>query len=34
MTHHPIMEMLRALIEVLQTEWQFEPLMRLLKRMS
>ncbi|EGQ3694789.1 helicase-exonuclease AddAB subunit AddB [Staphylococcus pseudintermedius] len=31
MTHHPIMEMLRALIEVLQTEWQFEPLMRLLK---
>ncbi|ARJ51405.1 helicase-exonuclease AddAB subunit AddB [Staphylococcus lutrae] len=31
MTHHPIMEMLRALIEVLQTGWQFDPLMRLLK---
>ncbi|CAD7360306.1 helicase-exonuclease AddAB subunit AddB [Staphylococcus schleiferi] len=31
MTHHPIMEMLRALAEVIQTEWQFEPLMRLLK---
>lgn len=31
MTHHPVMEMLRALIEVLQTQWNFEPLMRLLK---
>lgn len=31
MTHHAIMEMLRALIEVIQTTWQFEPLMRLLK---
>lgn len=31
MTHHPVMEMLRALIEVMQSGWQFEPLMRLLK---
>ncbi|WP_415410231.1 helicase-exonuclease AddAB subunit AddB [Staphylococcus agnetis] len=31
MTHHPVMEMLRALIEVIQTTWQFDPLMRLLK---
>src|SRR5699024_8914118 len=26
MTHHPIMEMLRSLIEVLQTNWNFDPL--------
>ncbi|MBI5975299.1 helicase-exonuclease AddAB subunit AddB [Staphylococcus canis] len=31
MTDHPIMEMLRALIEVIRTQWNFEPLMRLLK---
>ena len=31
MTHHPIMEMFRSLIEVLQTNWNFEPLMRLFK---
>lgn len=31
MTHHPIMEMLRSLIEVLQTNWNFDPLMRLFK---
>ena len=31
MTHHPIMEMIRSLIEVIQTGWQFDPLMRLFK---
>ncbi|REH92973.1 helicase-exonuclease AddAB subunit AddB, partial [Staphylococcus felis] len=31
MTDHPIMEMLRALIEVIRTSWNFEPLMRLFK---
>jgi ATP-dependent helicase/nuclease subunit B len=31
MTHHPVMEMFRSLIEVLQTNWRFEPLMRLFK---
>lgn len=31
MTHHPIMEMIRSLIEVIQTNWNFEPIMRLLK---
>lgn len=31
MTHHPVMEMLRSLIEVIQTKWNFEPLMRLFK---
>ncbi|MEB8125361.1 MULTISPECIES: helicase-exonuclease AddAB subunit AddB [Staphylococcus] len=31
MTHHPIMEMLRSLIEVIQTNWKFDPLMRLFK---
>ncbi|MGV3243545.1 helicase-exonuclease AddAB subunit AddB [Staphylococcus sp. 11261D007BR] len=31
MTDHPVMEMLRALIEVIRTNWKFEPLMRLLK---
>src|SRR5699024_7121132 len=31
MTHHPIMEMFRSLIEVVQTNWNFEPLMRLFK---
>ncbi|MCU5745969.1 helicase-exonuclease AddAB subunit AddB [Staphylococcus sp. SQ8-PEA] len=31
MTYHPVMEMLRALLEVVKTGWQFEPLMRLLK---
>ena len=33
MTHHPIMEMIRSLIEVIQTNWNFEPIMRLLKLM-
>ena len=31
MTHHPVMEMFRSLIEVVQTNWNFEPLMRLFK---
>ncbi|MDW3982785.1 helicase-exonuclease AddAB subunit AddB [Staphylococcus saprophyticus] len=31
MTHHPIMEMICSLIEVIQTGWQFDPLMRLFK---
>ncbi|MDN6205993.1 MAG: exodeoxyribonuclease V subunit gamma, partial [Staphylococcus simulans] len=31
MTHHPVMEMLRSLIEVIETKWSFEPLMRLFK---
>ncbi|QLK85624.1 helicase-exonuclease AddAB subunit AddB [Staphylococcus sp. 17KM0847] len=31
MIHHPIMEMFLSLIEVLRTNWQFEPMMRLLK---
>ncbi|MGW7888053.1 helicase-exonuclease AddAB subunit AddB [Staphylococcus xylosus] len=31
MTHHPIMEMIRSLIEVIQTNWNFDPLMRLFK---
>ncbi|SUM91006.1 helicase-exonuclease AddAB subunit AddB [Staphylococcus saprophyticus] len=31
MTHHPIMEMIRSLIEVIQTGWQLDPLMRLFK---
>ncbi|MCG7341505.1 helicase-exonuclease AddAB subunit AddB [Staphylococcus auricularis] len=31
MTYHPVMEMLRSLIEVIQTKWQFDPLMRLFK---
>ena len=31
MTHHPVMEMIRSLIEVLQTQWNFEPLMRVFK---
>ncbi|MCP6640458.1 hypothetical protein NL504_28475, partial [Klebsiella pneumoniae] len=29
--HHPVMEMLRSLIEVIETKWSFEPLMRLFK---
>lgn len=31
MTHHPVMEMIRSLIEVIETKWSFEPLMRLFK---
>ena len=31
MTHHPVMEMMRSLIEVIQTNWNFDPLMRLFK---
>ncbi|MCG3401625.1 helicase-exonuclease AddAB subunit AddB [Staphylococcus massiliensis] len=31
MTHHPFMEMLRSLVEVIQKNWAFEPMMRLLK---
>lgn len=31
MTHHPIMEMIRSMIEVIQSNWNFEPMMRLFK---
>ncbi len=31
MTHHPVMEAIRSLIEVIQTGWNFDPLMRLFK---
>ncbi|KIX90595.1 ATP-dependent DNA helicase [Staphylococcus microti] len=31
MVHHPIMEMFVSMIEVLKTNWQFEPMMRLFK---
>ena len=31
MTHHPIMEMIRSLIEVIQTNWHINAMMRLLK---
>lgn len=31
MTHHPVMEMLRSLIETLQTEWHINPMLRLFK---
>ena len=31
MTYHPVMEMFRALIEVMRSGWQFEPMMRLFK---
>ncbi|WP_322560228.1 helicase-exonuclease AddAB subunit AddB, partial [Staphylococcus haemolyticus] len=31
MTHHPIMEMVRSLLEVIQTNWNISPMMRLIK---
>lgn len=31
MTHHPIMEMVRSLLEVIQTNWNISPMMRLFK---
>ncbi|EOA9287943.1 helicase-exonuclease AddAB subunit AddB, partial [Staphylococcus aureus] len=31
MTHHPVMEMIRSLIEVIQSNWQVNPMLRLLK---
>lgn len=31
MVHHPIMEMFVSMIEVLKSNWQFEPMMRLFK---
>ena len=31
MTHHPIMEMIRSLIEVIQSNWHINAMMRLLK---
>ncbi|VEG64941.1 putative ATP-dependent nuclease subunit B [Staphylococcus condimenti] len=31
MTHHPVMEMIRSLLEVIESKWSFEPLMRLFK---
>ncbi|MGV3095188.1 MULTISPECIES: helicase-exonuclease AddAB subunit AddB [Staphylococcus] len=31
MTHHPIMEMVRSLLEVIQTNWNMSPMMRLIK---
>ncbi|MCO6061668.1 hypothetical protein NG726_34110, partial [Pseudomonas sp. MOB-449] len=30
MTHHPVMEMIRSLIEVIQSNWQVNPMLRLL----
>ena len=31
MTHHPIMEMVGSLLEVIQTNWNISPMMRLIK---
>lgn len=31
MTHHPVMEMIRSLIEVIQSNWHVNPMLRLLK---
>ncbi len=29
MTHHPVMEMIRSLIEVIQSNWQVNPMLHL-----